>query len=103
MKYLLLFVSVLTLSCSKKEEVNLACVNEAISKMGSCIDRVNQYEYRGKTVFFFEDGTCADGISYLVDSQCKTICEFGGLIGHTGEGCPNFDTEKKFVKEIWSR
>jgi hypothetical protein len=131
MKYLLLLIIIPLLSASEcgkhkknepvKEEIKEtmtdttsltdslpACVRKIINDGHKEFSpnlplKVDEYLYKGKTVFYVT-APCCDFYNMVYDDSCKTICGASG--GFTGRGdgkCPDFSKEAKFVKQIWKQ
>lgn len=62
---------------------------------------VNQYTYKGKTVYLFSSD-CCDFFNPLYDSSCNYICApSGGITGKGDMQCMDFEKEAKFIRLVW--
>ena len=62
---------------------------------------VEQYEYKGKTVFLMS-ANCCDFFATAIDENCNYVCAPSG--GFTGKGdgkCTDFNEKAKLVKLVW--
>lgn len=81
------------------------CLEDIITQLEKedcpSVGTVVQYTFQGKTVFVINPKTCgADLTSAVIDEECNTICQLGGIIGNiTCEGVNFMDhaTDEKQV------
>jgi len=101
-----LFLALVLSSCksiSSKQE--LPCnFKEIITKVSNQKPQtprasIKEYLYNGEKVYFIQTENYPDGMSKIINSNCKTICVFGGIAGFNS--CKDFDKQAKFVKTIW--
>jgi len=65
--------------------------------------QVDEYSFRGKTVFLFT-ADCCDFYNVVYSDSCVKICAPSGGITGKGDGqCPEFSKEARHVKLIWKK
>ena len=106
--FFFLLLILLLLQCNKEESSNTLpdCITqkiEAIKKeeVRNPPAKVYQYEYQGKSVYFFPQ-YCCDVFSELYDENCTLICHPDGGITGMGDGkCSGFFTDRKNEVLVW--
>ncbi len=96
-------------ACEKKQVMAElpACIQQKINDIAAQSvwnppATVYSYTYKGKTVYAFS-ANCCDQYNIVVDENCQGICAPSGGITGKGDGkCPDFFTERKNEKLIWS-
>lgn len=64
--------------------------------------RILQYEFLNDTVYVFESGTCGnDFFSPVLDSQCDTLGNLGGISGNDIISGQSFSANSTFLGTIW--
>ncbi len=118
MKYLLFVLSCLIifpLSSCKDSELETpfdapTCVQTIIEDFqgndmnSSCITAVRRYTFEGATVFEVQDDNCIDGLVYIIDTDCNTICTListGFTTSYECESSENFYNDAVLVGEMW--
>lgn len=62
---------------------------------------VKQYVFQSETVYVFDPGLCgADMFSAVIDNDCNTLGQLGGIAGNTEINGVGF-SEATFIETIW--
>ena len=108
-------ISILFFSCfiflfTRCEKVDVPkdtpkCIKSKIKKENdNCLGEVFEYDYKGKTVYYFKSTSCIDGLNYLYDDNCNLICSpDGGLDGRGDGGCDDFFVAATNQRLIWKK
>ncbi len=103
---IIIFGSVILLSCgSTNKQETLPCNLDQLIKTALQKEpqnpraSIDQYIYHGETVYYIQIGNYPDGMTKIINSNCKTICTFGGIAGLNT--CKDFDSKANFIKTIW--
>ncbi|HYC40521.1 MAG TPA: hypothetical protein VEB63_08535 [Chitinophagaceae bacterium] len=89
-------------SCSKEEMPD--CIRRMTEAPATeSPQRIDVYEYRGKTVYFVTED-CCDKFNTVYDERCNAICApSGGITGQGDRKCPDFARDAKFVRVLWEK
>jgi hypothetical protein len=94
-------------SCSKNKEAGVpACIQARIDSIKAQPKwnppaRVDEYEYRGRTVYLFS-APCCDQYHVAYDGECTYVCApSGGMTGKGDRKCTDFAHEAKLVRTVW--
>jgi hypothetical protein len=105
--FILLLLTVLFVSCDRDRPVGLpSCVQvwiDVVKKEPTWNPpaEVNEYFYKGKTVYLLS-ANCCDQYITLIDSSCSYICApSGGFSGRGDERCTDFYAKAKFIRQVW--
>ena len=64
--------------------------------------RVSQYKFLSDTVYVFDKGTCGNDFSSpVLNSQCDTLGELGGISGNDNIFGLSFSANSTFLGTIW--
>ncbi len=108
--FVLLIIGLISLSACKKDDFGLGkCLDQKIIdfKNGdyACAEGANvkEYEFLGEKVYVFDPGICgADFFSEVIDEDCNSLGNLGGIAGNAEISGTNF-SEAVFIKVIWQR
>lgn len=111
--YLLIIATLFIMMACQKDDFGLSdCLNEKIAEFKNgdyaCADvddgaNVKEYEFQGETVYVFDPGTCgADMFSAVIDEDCNTLGNLGGIAGITEINGVSF-SEAVFIEIVWER
>lgn len=94
---LLILVLATLYSCKKK-----TCIEKRIEEHGPCLKSVDEYKFRGKIVYLFDNSSssCADASSQVLDADCNQICSWGGW-ANDYKCAQEFDSTAVFVKNLF--
>ena len=106
----------IALSC-KKEKTNITpviitCIGnkiEAFKKTAFCEAFINEYSYKGKIYYYFDNGTACDGTGEVLDEQCVQYCVTCGdcIITNLDKECGgskiDFFNKAILIKQIWKK
>lgn len=113
-KSYLLFISIvlLMMACQKDDLGVSDCLNEKITEFKNgdyaCADvedgaNVREYLFMGETVYVFDPGLCgADMFSAVIDEDCNTLGNLGGIAGLIEINGVSF-SEAVFIEIVWER
>jgi hypothetical protein len=63
---------------------------------------IKEYIFEGNSVYVFGSPGCiADGVDFVLNTQCDTICYLGGLIGNINCSGKIFYDNAVFKRDIW--
>lgn len=100
------FPSLLAMQCNKQLKEIPGCIQQRIDQIkaspkGTDASEINEYLYKGKTVYLFT-AQCCDFYNPLYDNSCNYICAPTGGITGSGDGkCSDFDANSKLIRLIW--
>jgi len=112
MSLIFLVLVVVTSSCRKEDhshEGTPDCIKEKITLFTNstilCDDAtVDEYRFQGKSVYLFSEGFCiSDGVTAVVDNNCKSLGFLGGFAGSTKINGVLFYENAVLVKNIWKK
>jgi hypothetical protein len=99
--------SIMSPQCTKKTAGGLPqCVQDKIDAIKreprwNPPAQVNEYVYRGKTVYLFTSN-CCDAYNTAYDEDCNPVCApSGGITGGGDRKCTDFDSTAKHVRLVW--
>lgn len=97
------------LANEKKDTIAIpVCVKKILDEAAKEIPpnlplQVDEYSFRGKTVYLFT-ADCCDFYNIVYSDSCVQICAPGGGITGKGDGqCPDFVKEAKHIKLLWKK
>ncbi len=106
-KIYLLLVSLVFIGLSCKKDDISDCLQQKIDEFASgdyaCETgaSVKQYVFQSETVYVFDPGLCgADMAAGVIDEDCNTIGQLGGIDGNMMVNGANF-SEATLIKTIW--
>ncbi len=92
--------------CEKTEEtpdIPNAIQQKIQNQQNNCLERVEKYSFEGEDAYLFVTN-CPDSYINLYNTSGKLICSpSGGMTGEGDAACPNFYTDAKFIKTIWTK
>lgn len=108
-KYFIFVFTILLLSCSNNDNNNddyPACMQTTIdiyiknyTEPRQQPATISKYLYKNKEVYIFDLGSgFADILFNVVDNNCVSVCEFGGIAGI--QTCEDWDNAK-FLAIVW--
>ena len=111
--YFLIIAMIFIMMACQKDDFGLSdCLNEKITEFKNgdfaCSDvedgaNVKEYEFQGVKVYVFDPGTCgADLFSEVIDEDCNTMGNLGGIAGLSEINGINF-SEAELIKTVWER
>ncbi|HEX6914429.1 MAG TPA: hypothetical protein VF145_04270, partial [Chitinophagaceae bacterium] len=93
--------------CRKSLEVSRciqAKINEVATNPASIIVRVDEYVFKGQTVYLFADSPeIADCGATVYDRDCNQLCFLGGIAGLVDCQGLRFGDHAVFKRTLWSR
>jgi hypothetical protein len=106
-KIYLLFVALVFIGMSCEKDDISDCLQQKIDEFANgdyaCETgaSVKQYVFQNETVYVFDPGLCgADFFSEVIDENCNTLGQLGGIEGNTEINGGNF-SEATYIKTIW--
>src|SRR6478735_3990164 len=108
--FLMLFIScMMVIGCNKQKVARNTprCIKKEIESFAKteCNDgvKVDEYMFQTKYVYLFDPGNCgADMSSQVLDSDCRTLGQLGGITGNTKINGEEF-SNAKFIRNIWKK
>ncbi len=107
-QFIVIALAIVVFFACKKEDPNSlpSCIDQKLVEFdfgGACPTgaKIDEFAFRGKTVFVFDPGTCgADLSSEVVDQNCNTLGYLGGFTGNTIIEGEDFSSAQ-FVRNHW--
>lgn len=97
------------MACEKNEYGLSDCLDNEIESFKNgdyaCDEGANvkEYQFMGKKVYVFDPGLCgADMFSEVIDEDCNTLGNLGGIAGIIEINGTNFN-EAEFIRIVWER
>ncbi len=107
-KFLFLTLVIILLSCSNNDENDNypICMQTTIDNYVKNYPEptqqpatISKYLYQNKNVYIFDPGSgFADILFNVVDNNCVSVCQFGGIAGI--QTCEDWDNAK-FIAIVW--